>query len=325
MRCEGGGARFFLVSGYSIAASLRRYPTGFYTRRLLRIYPIYLLTIVCAFILERAINGDLVMPGDEVFHPSGIWVAIANLFFLQTFIVKPIGFDIPVWSLAIEVAYYLAAPFLARLPKWTVLALIGVSAVSFASPRNGAAGPIYYLFTHFNMLTYAWAWMMGFYFYTSRHWAIVIGFAALGSVVIRLNTYLNPEPYAVATYLGALALVVIAAEGWAALAARAAPHGDEHPGRHLLPVLSVAIPDHSGGLRVPGFAECLGDAGALPVGLGAGAFRRGTPMCGGWWSGRSRVRRQGGAAGQGRCVPAGAAAGDVAAAVMCGAAGRGIA
>jgi peptidoglycan/LPS O-acetylase OafA/YrhL len=202
---------FFLVSGYSIAASVKRYPTGFYRRRLLRVYPIYLLAIASAFLLERMITGDLVLPRGEVFQASSLVTTLGNVFFLQTFLVKPISYDVPVWSLAVEMSYYLLAPLLVRVPRWGLIAVIAVSAVSYACPRSDENGTAYFLFTHFNMLTYAWAWFMGYYLFIHRSSLVVVGFAALGAVLIMTNTYLNPEPYAVQTYLVGFAVVVLAA------------------------------------------------------------------------------------------------------------------
>lgn len=202
---------FFLLSGYSIAASMQRNTEGYYRRRFIRIYPIYLLAIVTTFILDYALRAALIVPRGAILPQSGYMTYVGNLLFMQTFLVKPIALDSPIWSLAVEVAYYLVAPLFLRLPKWTVLAVIGASAISFALPRNDSYGMLYFVLTRLNVLVFAWPWFMGFYLFYNRRAAVVASFAVLGAALIYFNTYLNPERYAVQTYLVSLAILVVAA------------------------------------------------------------------------------------------------------------------
>jgi peptidoglycan/LPS O-acetylase OafA/YrhL len=60
---------FFLISGYSIAASLQRSSKGFYRRRFLRIYPIYFFAIVTTHILSLVLGSGIQAP-HETFIPE---------------------------------------------------------------------------------------------------------------------------------------------------------------------------------------------------------------------------------------------------------------
>ena len=87
---------FLLVSGFSIAASIEREKKMFYRRRFLRIYPLYFSALVFAVILELVLGGHLRLP-NHTLDSLGLPTTIGNFFLLQTFIVKPIEFDGPVW------------------------------------------------------------------------------------------------------------------------------------------------------------------------------------------------------------------------------------
>ncbi|MCL2450851.1 MAG: hypothetical protein FWD17_18055 [Polyangiaceae bacterium] len=92
---------FLLVSGYSIAASLSRGDDGFYRRCFRRIYPLYFFAVLFSTILEVMFHGHLTVPGNH-FDSLGLPTVLGNVAMLQTFVVKPIPFDGPVWSLSIE-------------------------------------------------------------------------------------------------------------------------------------------------------------------------------------------------------------------------------
>ncbi len=204
---------FFIVSGYSIAASLQRNPQDYHKRRFLRIYPVYLFAIAATLLLENALHGQLAMPNGDHLTALSPLAGLANAFFLQTFVVKPLVFDGAVWSLAIEVSYYLVAPLLPRLPKWTPLAIIAVSALSYSLPRHNDWGAVYYLFTRFNMLEWAWPWFMGYFLFFNSRPLVLLGFAALGAALMGTNMLFNPEPLSVVTFLACLALIVVAERG----------------------------------------------------------------------------------------------------------------
>lgn len=198
---------FLLVSGFSIGASLERNETGFYRRRLLRIYPLYFFAILFAWSLELAFDGRMLLPNRDL-QALGNTTAIGNLLLLQTFVVKPIQFDVPVWSLSIEVFFYFLAPWFARLDKRILLALIAISGVAFIAPNHDDWGTVYWLLTRFNALNYLWCWLLGFLVWRDRG---IFTLAALGlGIPLVLFGAPTPEPLAIVTYLASAILVLSA-------------------------------------------------------------------------------------------------------------------
>lgn len=128
---------FFVLSGFLITGILVRsrstpgYFRNFYARRALRIWPLYYLTLVFAFILAPHIQGFVAvgLPGN-----APVW-----MLFLEN---VPIGLLNPpetafdhLWSVAVEEQFYLVLPLLVvalsprRLP-WALAAAVGL-AVAF--------------------------------------------------------------------------------------------------------------------------------------------------------------------------------------------------
>ena len=197
---------FLLVSGFSIASSLERDETGFYRRRLLRIYPLYFFAILFACVLELASGGELRLPG-KILNSSGLVTTAGNLLLLQTFIVKPIQFDGPVWSLSVEVFFYLLAPLFVLLGRRTLLVIIVVSALSFIAPKHADWGIAYWAFTRFNALNYLWCWLLGFLLWNDRRPLIVCS-AAIGVPMV-LFAEATPELFAVVTYSLSVVLLLV--------------------------------------------------------------------------------------------------------------------
>jgi peptidoglycan/LPS O-acetylase OafA/YrhL len=108
---------FFLISGFSIAHSVTTRPTGFYRRRLDRIYPVYLVGIVLALIpfglygLHFSVNGNAI---DAPKH--GIDV-LWNTLMLQGWACERFDTNSPLRSSGPEVTYYGLAPLFAR-SRW---------------------------------------------------------------------------------------------------------------------------------------------------------------------------------------------------------------
>jgi peptidoglycan/LPS O-acetylase OafA/YrhL len=115
---------FFILSGFSIAHSLSANKSikDFYLRRLIRIYPPYVVALIWAglvFLLTRYwhpnwYDGSLntfafirTGPMNNYFEPG---VILKNLFYMP----DERGFIAPFWSLTYEVIFYFLAPFLFR-------------------------------------------------------------------------------------------------------------------------------------------------------------------------------------------------------------------
>jgi len=209
-RAFGGKAAvigFLLVSGYSIAASLARGSAGFYRRRWLRIYPLYFFAIAFAVTVEAVTHGSVELPSGRTIEGTGYVTAAGNVFLLQTFLVKPIAFNGPVWSLSIEAFFYALAPFLARCKVPPLLAMIAVSSFCYALPSHANWGLVYYVLSKFNALGYLWCWLLGFVLYRDRS-AATLAATALGAFLVVFNEN-TPEPLAGLTYLGSAALLLV--------------------------------------------------------------------------------------------------------------------
>ena len=107
-----------LVSGGAIPSTRR-----FFARRVLKIVPSYLLAIAVFAIVYRARFGS---PGDELAHVAG------HLLFLHTLWPAAFGsLSGPLWTLGVEVQFYLIFPVVAalfrRAPVATYLALVALA------------------------------------------------------------------------------------------------------------------------------------------------------------------------------------------------------
>jgi peptidoglycan/LPS O-acetylase OafA/YrhL len=144
---------FLVISGYSISHSVANGTQGFYRRRFLRIYPLYLCALVAT------VAHQLLVPGG--IHQINVPNLLGNVFFLQTFLVMPLVSNEVVWTLAVEVGCYLAAP---------LLCLAALSAGLFAAYPHTHWRVNYYAFNlHGEALLFlGWAWLAGFIFYRHR-------------------------------------------------------------------------------------------------------------------------------------------------------------
>jgi peptidoglycan/LPS O-acetylase OafA/YrhL len=111
---------FLLISGYSISVSYAKQPDGFVARRILRVYPIYLATLLASY---------LVFVWLKVPTPP-VWLMVVNVLFLNQ-ILTTTSFVGPAWSLALEFWLYCLAPSLMRFSKTLLRWLIFGSFGSF--------------------------------------------------------------------------------------------------------------------------------------------------------------------------------------------------
>lgn len=120
---EVGVILFFFISGFVVAQPFLLRPCGawkvgsFYRRRVLRIYPPYLVAITLCFVV-LGIAGHV--PTDaNAFDRSGVPLSqsfLASLFYLHGVIFDvPSRLNPPMWSLEIEVAFYAVLPPLMML------------------------------------------------------------------------------------------------------------------------------------------------------------------------------------------------------------------
>jgi peptidoglycan/LPS O-acetylase OafA/YrhL len=179
---------FLVISGFSIAASYAKKPQGFYRRRAIRIVPLYVLAIILSAVCTRPFGG-IVHGVNGNFYRTPSWsIVVQNLFFAQGFTVRSIATDTAVWSLSIEVFFYLFTPLLSRLSQAALVLVAGASlglflispsfdALYYAYMRTGAAAALL-----------GWAWLAGFIAFRHRDHlraaAVVLG---LSIVALALN------------------------------------------------------------------------------------------------------------------------------------------
>jgi len=125
---------FFVLSGFSIAHSLSSNTSvkQFYLRRLIRIYPSYLVALIWAgliFALTRnwfpewydgsrtKFAFERTVPMNTFFEPT---VILRNIFYMT----DEQGMIAPFWSLTYEVIFYILAPFLFRKVNLYILASV---------------------------------------------------------------------------------------------------------------------------------------------------------------------------------------------------------
>ncbi len=212
---------FLVISGYSIGHSLARRPDGFYRRRVLRIYPLFAAAVLYAalpFVLVHAlypsIHGQVSLAGAEqrmaILQPTA-WQLAGNLLMLQNLVCLPVSSNLPVWTLGIEVACYLAAPRLRPWPTSALLAVVAVSATAFGIYPWMHLPHYAELRFGLPLLMFTWAWVAGFLMH--RHGAVLwwgVGTATLGAALLTVNETF-PQPYRVHTFVGTVLLVTVAA------------------------------------------------------------------------------------------------------------------
>lgn len=145
---------FLLISGLSIGSSIVKNKESYFSRRVQRIYPVYLASIVLQY---------LITPEDiSIIFVSTI---IINLFFLNQIIV-PTSYVGPAWTLALEVWLYSLAPLLLKQSYRFLLTTVIVSFISYCLYTCGRTlfdWPFYSGVSYgLNLLLLSFIWVIGF-------------------------------------------------------------------------------------------------------------------------------------------------------------------
>lgn len=169
---------FFVLSGFLITRNLldtrhdENYLKAFYGRRVLRIFPLYFITLLV---------GLVVLPQFVHFSPGAL-ASHHNQLWLWTFLsnwAQPYGLDVSgfshFWSLAVEEQFYLLWPFVVLIAAgsrllWICVALVVLALLSRVLMLEAGAKPeMLYMFTNCRMdalamgaaaavLTMSWRW-----------------------------------------------------------------------------------------------------------------------------------------------------------------------
>ena len=150
---------FFVVSGYSIAASIARDRESFARRRFLRIAPVFWTTLALALLPYAFTHGAFTLRSGEHAPPLTALQVFLNALCLQTIITPPVYTFHPSWSLLPEVIYYCFAPWFHRRTSRVLCAMAGVSAVSYILNARYSHWMQGHLLP---ALLLVWVWLAGF-------------------------------------------------------------------------------------------------------------------------------------------------------------------
>jgi peptidoglycan/LPS O-acetylase OafA/YrhL len=196
---------FFLISGYSIAHSYGERPDGYFRRRFLRIYPLYIVAVLFTQFVVYLVPSPAVCLDGYAYNSAGFKTSIANALLLQEFAAIPLTYNIPLWSLSIEVFYYMLAPMLHRLPQSAIALLIMASMALFHFST------IPDLLYGYMALLYLWPWLIGFLLGrdTGRiAWPVALGL--IGALAVYFSKRETVEPLSVVTYLVTFTVILLA-------------------------------------------------------------------------------------------------------------------
>ena len=162
MPAFGGVAGFFVISGFSIAASHNARPAGFLRRRLLRVYPLSLLITTVAVASLYLMGGSVVTAHHGTMTLPTPAETISTLLLANGLLYATPFLLHPFWSLNCEMIYYAAAPWILKRATWPLCLLLALSAALHSYPPDGQWLRVYpearYGQGAFGML---WGWLLG--------------------------------------------------------------------------------------------------------------------------------------------------------------------
>jgi peptidoglycan/LPS O-acetylase OafA/YrhL len=197
LRRFGGTASvlcFFVISGYSIGASVDRDCKRFYERRVWRIYPVYLACLVLAF-LPYVVAGThfTLYNGQQFRFPIQPIPVVFALFGLCCIVGAAPGAFGQAWSLTAEILYYAVAPAL-RKAALPALAALGAGSFVVLCLRGGLYQPNLAGFLYgINPLQLSWVWLLGFGYYRFRDRPTAAPLLACACLI--LPDWNRAEPY----------------------------------------------------------------------------------------------------------------------------------
>jgi peptidoglycan/LPS O-acetylase OafA/YrhL len=147
---------FFLLSGFVISISTRpETPAKIYlSKRLVRILPIFIFSLLIAYGVEIVVNGPVLIVGDVI----GNFLFLGSL---QAFIVPLVSTNGPLWSLGCEMFFYILF-FVVLIKKrflflWFIFAIFSISFYPLFITKHGVLA---YLIFNFS---FSVIWLLGFF------------------------------------------------------------------------------------------------------------------------------------------------------------------
>lgn len=200
---------FLVISGFSIAHSVHSNPQGYYRRRVIRVYPLYIIGLLAVVGLHLLLGPQVrVLQGD--FHEPSQATLIGNFVFLQGFLVHPTNANGPLWTLGVEMFCYLWAPLLMRLHVRTLVALMMLSMIAYVVFPHLHIGFYSRLLFGLPVLFLFWAWVGGFILFLCRA-RIETGLILIvvGALALSLNN-IGLTRYGVFTYILTVTMIIFA-------------------------------------------------------------------------------------------------------------------
>ncbi|HEY2583662.1 MAG TPA: acyltransferase [Mucilaginibacter sp.] len=145
---------FLLISGLSIGNSIQKNQSSFFNRRLQRIYPVYVVSVILhCVVTKNLLSGEFFL------------IILLNLLFLNQIFTSS-SFIVVAWSLSLEVWLYALAPVFYKLSFKTLMILIYISFAAFLihiAGRTTFHWPYYAGVSYgFNLLLLSFIWVAGF-------------------------------------------------------------------------------------------------------------------------------------------------------------------
>lgn len=172
---------FFFISGYIIAipflsgkaTDLR----AFYLRRITRLEPPYILTVLLCFAAFAVMSGAVGPAPAAMQHgggePTPIWANLAaSLLYLHgTFFQASPRFNPPLWTLEIEIQFYLIAPFLIaallKVRRFRHRMILAAGSIMLAIAVQAAFEP--HARWHYSLITHLYPFLLGI---AASDWAL---------------------------------------------------------------------------------------------------------------------------------------------------------
>lgn len=192
---------FMILSGYSIAASLTRDTKGFYLRRFVRIWPLYIATLAIGIGLAFALPNGFRLPSGDTIPPTQTISIVTSLLMLQTVIGAPLPMVGQIWSLCPEWWHYMIAPLLKKISSTWLVIWVALSFVAFMEiappPGHGIEGMSHGL----TILVLSWQWVTGFVYFRLKQTPFGFTMLVLPSAVAAALGHFIGVPHFIAIFV----------------------------------------------------------------------------------------------------------------------------